>query len=301
MSDRSTVAYVPSVHGAALSSVEVQGSTILVPLNGSVRALAALPVARTLAEVMHATLHLVHIADHIIPPRELLHKLALTANDVRGSVVEQAPGDAGVSLVRLTREPACAYVVMCPHTGQAERVDDLSSVTRKVLRWSPCPVVLVPTAWKPQPWPLRHILVACDGKPATSATFGPAFDLAQRTGASLAVLHVTSAGVAPWSEPGSITAPRYVDQVQHEWPAWTHEFLHRACCAIRPEQLPALRLELAVGEPAAQIVRAAQVHQADLIALCWHCHMESAHPCVVRAVVRHAPCPVLMLRAKQAG
>jgi nucleotide-binding universal stress UspA family protein len=301
MRDRSTAEFVPKGRGIPLSPVQGEGPMILVPLDGSVHALAALPVARSLAELVHAKLHLVHVAEPIIHPRELLRKLGLTDDDVRGSVVEQASGDAAARLVCLAREPACAYIVMCPHTGQGEPVGDLGSVAREVLRWSTCPVVLVRPTWKPPPWCLRHVLVPYDGKPTTAAGLGPAWDLAVRADASLTVLHVTAVGMASLSEPGSITAPLYVDQAQHEWPAWTREFLQRTCCAIPLERMPALRLVLAVGDPAAEIVRVAQAHDVDLIVLSCGGHLAGNHPCVARAVIREAPCPILMLRARQAG
>jgi nucleotide-binding universal stress UspA family protein len=302
MHDTSTVEAIPKGRGTPPPLVQEQVPTILVPLDGSVQALAALPVARSLAELVHAPLHLVHIAEPSIHPRELLHKLGLSEDDVRGTVIEQASGDAAASIIRLTRELACAFVVMCPHTGQEEPMGDLGGVARDVLRWSTCPVVLVRPAWnRQQPWGLRHVLVPYDGKPTTAAAFGPALDLAGRADAALVVLHVTVAGTAPPSEPGSITAPLYVDQAHHEWWAWAQEFLQRACCVIPLERMPPLRLALAVGEPGAEIVRSALAHQADLIVLSWHGHLEGEHPCVARAVIREAPCPILMLRASGAG
>jgi nucleotide-binding universal stress UspA family protein len=220
---------------------------------------------------------------------------------VRGAVVEQGGGDAAARIVALTREPTCAYIVMCPHTSREEPVGDLGGVAKDVLRLSTCPVVLVRPAWNQQPWRLRHILVPYDGKPTTAAAFGPALELAGRADAGLMVLHVAAAGAPPPSEPGSIAVPLYVDQAHHEWWAWAHEFLQRACHAVRPEWMPRLHLALAVGEPVAEIVRNAHDHQADLIALSWRGHLEGDHPRMARAVIREGPYPILLLRASTAG
>ena len=46
----------------------------------------------------------------------------------------------------------------------------------------------------------------------------------ERGRAELLVVHVTDVRAAP-AEPGSLTTPRYVDQPQHEWPAWASEFI----------------------------------------------------------------------------
>ena len=35
------------------------------------------------------------------------------------------------------------------------------------------------------------------------------------------------AGPSGPSQPGSLPAPRYIDQPQHEWPAWAGEFVER--------------------------------------------------------------------------
>jgi nucleotide-binding universal stress UspA family protein len=301
MNQRSTAELVPRGCGAVPSTAQEKAPTILVPLDDSVQALAALSVARSLAELVHARLHLVHIAESILPLWELLHKLGLTEDDVRGSVVEQAGGDAAASIVRLAREPAYASIVMCSHTGEQAPVGDMGGVAREVLCMATCPIVLVPPAWDQRSWSLRRILVPYDGTPTTAAAIGPALELAGRADAELMVLHVASVGAVPSAEPGAITAPRYVDQAHHEWPAWVHEFLQRACYAVPTERRPPLRLSLAVGESGAEIVRTARDCYAHLIVLGWHGHLENDRALTAKAVIREAPCPILVLRASHAG
>ena len=278
-----------------------QAPTIFVPLDGSVHAQAALSVARTLAPLVDATLHLVHIGEPALPPRELLRKLGLAPNDVRDAVVEQAGGDAAASIVRLARGPVCAYIVMCPHTGQQQSTGDLGSVARDVLHMASCPIVLVPPAQDQRPWHLRSIMLPHDGTPTTTAAISPALELARRADAELLVLHVAAAGAGPPAEPGAITTPRYEDQAHHEWPTWAHEFLQRTCCVNPPGEMPRLRLALAVGDPGAEIIRSARDHGADLVVLGWHGDLESDHPLVAKAVIRKMACPLLMLRANPAS
>lgn len=296
MRDRSTVEPVAGSH-AAPSPPPQQAPMIFVPLDGSVHAQAALSVARALAQLVDATLYLVHIGESTLPPRELLRKLGLAADDVRGAVVEQAGGDAAASIVRLARAPTCAYIVMCPYTGQQEPVDELGGVARDVLHMASCPIVLVPPAQDQRPWRLRHILLPHDGTPTTTAALGPALELARRADAELLVLHVAGAQAVPPAEPGTITPPQYEDQAQHEWPTWAHEFLQRACCVNPPEEMPRLRLALAVGDPRAEIIRSARDYRADLVVLGWHGDLESNQPLVAKAVIREIPGPLLMLRA----
>jgi nucleotide-binding universal stress UspA family protein len=214
--------------------------------------------------------------------------------------VEQAGGDAAASIIRLARAPTCAYIVMCPYTGQQEPMDELGGVARDVLQMASCPIVLVPPAQEQRPWRLRHILLPHDGTPTTTAALGPALELARRAGAELLVLHVAGARAAPPAEPGAITPPQYEDQAHHERPTWAHEFLQRACCVNPPKEMPRLRLALAVGDPGVEIIRSARDYRADLVVLGWHGDLESDHPLVAKAVIRKMACPLLMLRANQA-
>jgi nucleotide-binding universal stress UspA family protein len=299
MRARSTVEPVAGSH-AALFRPPQQAPMIFVPLDGSVYARAALSVARALAQLVDATLYLVHIGESTLPSRELLRKLGLATDDVRGAVVEQAGGDAAACIVRLARAQTCAYIVMCPYTGQQEAVGELGGVARDVLHLASCPIVLVPPAQDQRPWRLKQILLPHDGTPTTTAALGPALELACRADAELLVLHVAGARTAPPAEPGAITTPRYEDQAHHEWPTWAHEFLQRACYVNPSEEMPRLRLALAVGDPAAEISRSAREHRADLVVLGWHGDLESDHALVAKAVVREMACPLLILRANQA-
>ena len=56
---------------------------ILIPLDGSERALAALPVAKVLGEIERATLRIFHVADHKPAADELLSRLRLESSGAR--------------------------------------------------------------------------------------------------------------------------------------------------------------------------------------------------------------------------
>lgn len=269
-------------------------ATIIVPLDGSPEALMALPVARLIAELEEASLHVVHITDQMQAPRELLSRLGLDAEDVRDVILDQGRGSPAEAIVRIAIEQESPYIVMCTHTGPKEPITELGVVATEVVRQAPCPVVLVPPERGRQPTHLRHVLVPHDGTPATAVMAGPALEYAERTDAELLVLHVTAPGATQPHEPGSITAPMYVDQAQYEWPAWVHEFLERAHCA--PEQTKRLRMALAVGETGEEIARFARENHVDLIVLGWHGALTAEHAGTLRAVLREPPCPLLLLR-----
>lgn len=269
-------------------------SAVLVPLDGSEQALAAVPVARALAELEGAILHLVHIAARTLPPRQLLEELGLDVEQFHGSIVDQAVGDPAGAIVELARRQQSPYIVMCTHAARQETADELGSVTRSVLSEAPCPVVLVPPIRGRRPLLLRHLLLPHSGCPTDVLSTGLAREFAERAGAELTVLHVTAPGLGPPAEPGSITTPRYVDQAQYEWPVWAREFLDRMCCELA--ETPQIRLALAVGEIGPEVVRTAREHDVDLIVLGWHGHWEGEHAATIKTVVRNAPCPTLVLR-----
>jgi nucleotide-binding universal stress UspA family protein len=140
---------------------------------------------------------------------------------------------------------------MCKHSG-GERGKMMRRTAMQVLHDAHCPVGLVPPQRGATPWHLHHVLVPHDGNPSTSCALRPAAELAEHGRAELLVVHVMDVGAAP-AELGSLTTPRYVDQPQHEWPAWASEFIGRLACGCPLGQLH-VRILLAHGNAAAEIL-----------------------------------------------
>jgi nucleotide-binding universal stress UspA family protein len=185
---------------------------------------------------------------------------------------------------------------MCPRTGEDEPERTFGHVARDVLRRAPCPVVLVPPRCGREAWALRRLLFPHDGTPTTAAAVAPAADLAARAGAELLVLHVATAGAARPCEAGTLVTPRYVDQPQHEWPAWGHEFVERLRGIGRLARGARIRLALAQGEPGPSIVDYATRDECDLIALAWRGGLEPGRARELCRVIRDAGCPAIVFR-----
>ena len=190
--------------------------TVLVPLDGSVHATAAIPVARGFGELLHATVALLHVSDDALTPDALVQRMKLSGEDVPGLIVEHRPGAAAAAIIKEAGERHAAMIVMCPQIRTDLRWRSLGSVAAAVLRAAPCPVVLVPPARGRKRWALHRLLVPHDGTPTSAATIGPATDLALQAAAELVVLHVATPGAEAPTEPGTLVSPRYVDQPQHE-------------------------------------------------------------------------------------
>jgi nucleotide-binding universal stress UspA family protein len=266
--------------------------TVLVPLDGSVAATAAIPVARGFAELLHATIAVLHVSDDVLTPAALVERMKLP--DLRGLVVERRPGSAAAVIVQEAAERHAAMIVMCPQIRTDLPSRPLGSVAEAVLRAARCPVVLVPSTRGHKLWALHRLLVPHDGTPTSAAAMGPATEFASIAAAELVVLHVATPGVEHPTEPGTLVSPRYVDQPHHEWPAWGREFLDRLRAIGGARDGVEIRLAVAQGDAGSAIVDFAQ--QSDLIVLGWRGVLEPERARTVRCVIRDTVCPVIMLR-----
>jgi nucleotide-binding universal stress UspA family protein len=264
---------------------------ILVPLDGSEAALAALPVAKVLGQIEQAELHLVHVAE--TQPRDRAGLSRLAHPELDGLAIDFRSGEAAAEIVHVAQEIGPEMIVLCRHTG-SEAPNVLGNTAANVFRDVSCPLVLVPPERGPAPWHLQHILVPHDGTPSTSAAVRPAAELAERAGGDLLAAHVSDVQPAP-DEAGSLTTPSYVDQPQHEWPAWSSEFLGRFA-SICPTSHVQTRITLARGNPAAEIIRLAKEQATDLIVLAWRGQWEVPRAAILKQLLGAAPCPVMVVR-----
>ena len=237
---------------------------VLVALDGSKDALGALAIARRLAELAKARVQTLHITAEAGPPAD--------------------------AILAAASESGARLIVMC-----VPAADDAASgaAAEAVIRAASCPVVLVDPGRAPADWALRRVLAAHDGSPSVSEALGPAAELAREAGAEFVVLHMADAERS--LETGAIAPPRYLDQVQHGWPAWSDEFLQRLACICPLADTPT-RLLLRQGELAGETVRAAQEEAADLVVLTWKGRWEAAHTAMPAAMLQGAPCPIMVAR-----
>ena len=143
---------------------------------------------------------------------------------------------------------------------------------------------------------MRQILVATDGSPAADAAFDEALELATETGSGIAVLTVWRAlqgdfGVA---YPPTAVLPEMLEAERN------HAEATLALAATRAaDHGVQIVTRLAAGDPAETICAYADEIHAKLIAVGTRGHSTVATlllGSVSLAVVRHAPCPVLVVR-----
>jgi nucleotide-binding universal stress UspA family protein len=272
------------------------GSVVLVPLDGSPTATVALPVARTLARTLDASLHVVHVSpERAGMPQDPAAACGLDPEESGEVVVETRWGQPGEEIVRAAHDWDSSFIVLCACTGPRTERGVLGPVAAQVLAGASRPVVVVPPTRGSEPWSLRTVLIPHEGAPAVASKLSGALALAQRAGADVFVLHVACPHSPPEHEPGAFATPRYVDQQHHEWATWAREFIDRLAMGV-PAHQRALRLWLAHGEPASAIRRFADQHGADLVVLCSRGNLEPGRAAVLHGVLRDAQVPVLVLR-----
>ncbi len=137
---------------------------------------------------------------------------------------------------------------------------------------------------------LRRIVVPLEGSPRSSGAMRLTEEAFCARGREIVVLHVSTADMP--DEPGSLPAPRMVDQEQYEWSSWHEEFTMRfVTCPEGGRHRTVVR----VGDPAEAIVEEATTPPADLIVLAWAGVFKAGRSMFVRAVLEHAPCPLLLV------
>jgi nucleotide-binding universal stress UspA family protein len=265
---------------------------VSLPVQGS--ASEVIQAGRVVAHALAAPLHGMLVWPTAIAPAEVARLLDLDAGALEGMVIDVDVGDPAERMgVMLATQPV-AFVVLCAD-DEARDLCCFGDVVSRTLAASNASAIIVRRGVVlPR---LSRILVPLDGTPSTAAGLGPAGELAKHAGASLDLVLIEDASAPLSAERGAMVAPHYVDQPQHEWPAFSAEFVQRFIGAIGhcPPGVPT-RFFLGAGSPAAEILRFARQLDVDLIALVWSGGCTGDRGLVFRDVVRAAHRPVLVLR-----
>ena len=172
----------------------------------------------------------------------------------------------------------------------------LGSVTEKVVRTAPCPVITVPPPGvATSKLPFKRLLCGVDFSESSTAALNVALSMARESSSTLTLLHVLEfppEGELSASVPFDLAAYRSAVQMDA-----TRRLVDVITDDARTECQP--ETKLAYGKPYAQILNTASEMHADLIVL--GVHGRNALDLMVFGsttshVIRGATCPVLTLR-----
>jgi nucleotide-binding universal stress UspA family protein len=176
----------------------------------------------------------------------------------------------------------------------------LGSVTEKILRKAPCPVLTVPPRARSRSrLPFRHLLCPTDFSAASSSAVQFALSLAAESDACLTLLHVLE---WPWHEPPQPSIEELPPEQGFALAMFrrgSEERARRQLEALVPRTGPTVRVSVVSGTPYEQVLAAASRENTDLIIL--GVGRRSALNLALLGstanhVVRAAECPVLTLR-----
>ncbi|HEY7677605.1 MAG TPA: universal stress protein [Candidatus Methylomirabilis sp.] len=293
---------------------------LLVPLDGSGLAEAVLPPAAALAERLGASLTLLHVMERDAPATihgerhltdegdaerylaEVQRRLALGDRPVARHVHEAKEGDVALAIVQHAAELRVDLIVLCTHGRGGLRELVVGSIAQRVLQRGAAPIFLVhPAGGAPPPFACRTILVPLDGTAAHEPALNAALELAR---AFQARLHLVIVVPTPGTLSGGTAAagtmmPLATNALLDLATEGAAEYMRRQVERLRAGGLEA-SAEVRRGEPAANLVEAAERAGADVIVMASHgrAGLEAFWEGSVSAkVVARFGRPVLLVRA----
>jgi nucleotide-binding universal stress UspA family protein len=264
---------------------------LLVPLDGSRLAEAALPAAACLAEYLGASITLIHIIErdasgeihgerHLTTPAnanaylEEVARRALPADiHVARHVHTVGTADLPQSILDHVEELAPDLIVMCTHGSGGLRDFLFGNIAQQVIARGNTPVLLIRPKEKNvhETFAVHRLLVPLDGDPAHAQGLPVAADLARLCGAELFLVFVVpTTGTLSGQEAATgrllpSTMRAVLDLAQQD----AAEYLAGQMTALQETGLT-VKAAIRRGDPATAIVEAADAARADLIVLGTH-------------------------------
>jgi nucleotide-binding universal stress UspA family protein len=269
-------------------------TSILVPLDGTAYAEAALTPAVRLARKCGATIRLVRVIDRTAPSFVLASaRSSITWADTPGDrasyylhhLAERIHASTGVeastnvlrggiaaSIRKEAIDNHCDLIVMTTHGHGAPGRILQTSVGAKIAYSSTCAVLFIPHSESPTDWSVQkrytHVLVPLDGSHNSEQSVAMALQFAQLDDARLTLFHVAqpqlvaaASATAPLFTSQNAIPPEDVERMSRDYMeslgGWVHEHGGTAFTDVRIDS----------GDPAAAILAFAGEHAVDLIAM----------------------------------
>lgn len=271
---------------------------VLLPMFDPAHERSGFQVARTLANTLGAPLRVATAGATTPAPQDLAQQMSIPVEQLDDVAIENITGnlaDATIRIANALQRVIVVLVIRFQDEVPPDGAQTLGVSAQQVLEKITGSVLAVPPDRELNGWHLRRELLPQDGTPNCASALAKVIGRFMQLGIENLVLRVAGAQVGQPNEPGSLATPRYVDHPQYEWETWGREFLDRVTGMGANPGASGLRLLMASGEPAVEILRVAQEEAVDLIVLPWHCAFGSGRAHMVKAVLRDTSCPVLLL------
>jgi nucleotide-binding universal stress UspA family protein len=284
---------------------------ILVPLDGSQLSQRALEPALALSQESGAELLLVRVpaADTLsfavseAKQRELFQESLLYLDTIRKSNAQSQvslrtqvlEGDVASAIVDTARTEQIELIIMSTHGYSGLTRWVLGSITEKVLRSAPCPVMAVHAARH-----LQRVLITLDGSPLAERAIEPGLSLAQSLQAEVTLLrcvpHILADGKLDEHERG--LSRRMQEDLINE----AKEYL-RARSDEAGRSGVMINSAVRIGSPADSILEYVETYGIDLIAMATHGRTglkRWVYGSVTAKVLRSVSCSMLVIRPTDA-
>ncbi len=291
---------------------------LLIPLDGSSLAEAALPAAASLAKTLNAPVTLLHIIEkdapeevhhdrHLNDPaqaeaylEEVARQYFPAGTKVECHVHTAAVKDVPQSIVDHSAEEFQPdLIILTSHGNSGMRELFYGSIAQQVAAGSGTPVLLIKPDGKLEPFTLRHILVPLDNESIHDAVIPQVEDLALAYRAELNLICVIpTPGTLSGEQAaaGSLmpaTTRAYLNLTEEN----AEEHLRDHLQAFKQENIPATA-NIARGDPAPVIAKTAESIPADLIVFGTHGRVGLDafwNRSVAAAVARRTDIPILLI------
>jgi len=272
-------------------------ASILLPLDGSSEAAKGASCALWLADAIGATLHVLNATAHPLSAGDALARLrAAGAQGAACVVVHQPSGSAEAAVLAEIAAHRIDLVVMTAR-GESAQADHtlshrLGSVARAVLERCPVPVILLPAHYRESlPW--TSMVAATSGEAAADQALEAAAQLAAALRLRITVVHAEDRAHAS----GARQLGGYSDAPHHEIRHRLEELLRPALGCCTPEEADCIGdVLLRRGEPASVLLDEAARHRSSVLALGWHGSLGPGRALVLKRLLDHAECALLLAR-----
>jgi nucleotide-binding universal stress UspA family protein len=286
---------------------------ILVPLDGSQLSQRALDPALALSHKTGAELLLVRVptADTLsfavseAKQQELSQEALQYLETIRKSNehlqlnlrTQVLDGDVASAIVDTARGEQADLIVMSTHGYSGLTRWVLGSVTEKVLRSAPCPVMAIRATRQPQ-----RILITLDGSPLSEHAIEPGLSLAQILQAEVTLLRcvpqILVDGELDEHERGLSR------RMQEELIDEAEEYLHTLCRSDEASRSGVMiKTTVRIGRPADNILEYVETYGVDLISMATHGRTglkRWVYGSVTAKVLRSVNCSMLVIRPTDA-